>query len=69
MANAFIGSYYTALTFEQFEKDFNQVILNKDDYKKEERLSKIPVVLDETTTAASKIYQEVKAFLKELDLT
>ena len=69
LANAFIGSYYTALTFEQFEKDFNQVILNKDDYKKEERLSKIPVVLDETTTAASKIYQEVKAFLKELDLT
>ncbi len=52
---SFIESYYQIHNIEELYNTFEEVIIKKNDYKKEERLSKIPLVFDEKSTSTEKI--------------
>ena len=53
---SFIDSFYKAHDFEEFSQIFNEVVVLKNDYKRDERLDKIKILYDEKTTVTDKIY-------------
>lgn len=63
-ANSFINSYYTIKSNDSLEHYFEKVIINGNDYKKEERLSKISLLFDSKEKASSKIIRILTSSLK-----
>lgn len=63
-AHLFIDSYYQCSTAESLKETFERVIINQDDYKKEERLSKIKLLYDETESSGEKIVRLIEEDLK-----
>lgn len=59
VAKSFIGSYYQIYDNEQLAQEFNRVLVNADDYKKAERLSKIPLIFDKNEKSGVKIYKKI----------
>lgn len=62
-AKSFIGSFYSINNMEELENEFKNVLINKNDYKKEERLSKIGILFDKKEKAATKI---INCLIREL---
>ncbi len=60
-----ISSYYNAVNERELEKHFNEVILNKNDYKKQERLELLHELGFENNYCAQNIYLDIK---KELEM-
>lgn len=59
VAKSFIGAYYQIYENDQLIKEFERVLIDSDDYKKTERISKISLVFDEQETAGLKIYKHI----------
>ena len=51
------NSYYKIYDNKTLQEVFDRVILNNDDYKKAERLAKIPFVYDKNEQCGQKIYK------------
>lgn len=56
-AKDFIGTYYQIYNTSELLSEFNRILLNNDDYKKAERLAKIPSVYDKNEQCGQKIYK------------
>ena len=63
-AKSMICSYYDIYDFSELPEEFARVILRHDDYKKEERLAKIPLLFDARTKTAQKIVNYLCSVLK-----
>lgn len=59
-ANDFIYSYYSIHNSDELHHAFARVLIENQDYKKEERLEKIPLVFDSQEKTASKILKIIK---------
>ena len=55
-----LRSYYNEGTYNDFERDFKRVILNGDDWKFDERVANVPLVVDYTSTSASKVFDIIE---------
>lgn len=64
-AKMFIDSFYQIEDMSQLETAFSNVVIGQKDDKKEERLSKIPLLLDPKETVASKMIAELTKYLEE----
>lgn len=56
VAKLFITSYYQIHDFNELNREFNRVVIQGDDYKKSERISKIPIVFDKMTHAGQDMF-------------
>ncbi len=57
LAKQIISSYYRITNINELKDTFNKVILINNDYKKEERLKKIPLIFDKKEMASIKVYK------------
>lgn len=63
VAKSFIGTYYQIYDNKQLTQEFNRILINGDDYKKAERLSKIPLIFDKNEKSGVKIYKRILKLL------
>ena len=63
-AKSLICGYYEISDITALSKEFERVIIRRDDYKKDERLSKIPLLFDPHVKTAQKIVNHLCAVLK-----
>lgn len=59
LGRTLISSYYREKTVEDLERDFVRVVLEGDDWLKEERLAKIPLLFDPREKTCDKIVREL----------
>lgn len=64
-AESFIGTFYQIRNMEELKIEFERVIMNGDDYKKEERIAKTNILIDPEETATSKIMTDIRNTLKK----
>ena len=63
-AKSIIVSYYQIENIAELDSIFNQVIINHEDIKKEERCSRIPLLFDRNEKSASKIISKLNDSLR-----
>ncbi len=63
-AKSLICGYYEISDIAALSKEFERVIIRRDDYKKDERLSKIPLLFDPHVKTAQKIVNHLCTVLK-----
>lgn len=59
VGKSFINSYYQIYNSYELKNEFNRVVIDGDDYKKSERLSKIPIVFDKKQNAGRNIFNKI----------
>ena len=59
VGKSFINSYYQIYNSYELKNEFNRVVIDGDDYKKSERLSKIPIVFDKKQKSGKNIFNIV----------
>lgn len=60
-----ISEYYFSHNNNELEQLLNEIVVNKNDYKKEERLKLIPEIIDFNKSCAEKIYEYIINLLEE----
>ncbi len=59
-----INTYYQIKTVEEFKPLFKRVVINKDDFKKNERIANIPLVFDKNIKTSSKIIEILFKYIR-----
>lgn len=64
LAKSFIGSFYQIYSVSELEENLKKVILEHQDIKKDERVSKISILFDKKEKASTKIIKKLTNILK-----
>lgn len=64
VAKSFINTYYQIYNTQELQNEFNRVIIRGDDYKKSERLSKVPIVFNKQQKSGENIFNIIDKNIK-----